>query len=55
MSYIGTQPSYGAFEKQFFTGDGTNSIKSGNVNEAANAMSSHIDARRDAVLKEFYS
>ena len=32
-----------------------NSIKSGNVNEAANAMSSHIDARRDAVLSEFYS
>ncbi len=32
-----------------------NSIKSGNVNEAANSMSSHIDARRDAVLSEFYS
>ena len=32
-----------------------NSIKSRNVKAAANAMSSHIDARRDAVLKEFYS
>ena len=32
-----------------------NSIKSRNVKAAANAMSSHIDARRDAVLKEFCS
>ena len=26
MSYIGTQPSYGAFEKQFYTGNGTNTL-----------------------------
>ena len=26
MSYIGTQPSYGAFEKQFFTGNGTTTL-----------------------------
>ena len=32
-----------------------NSIKSRNVKAAANAMSSHIDARRDAGLIEFYS
>ena len=32
-----------------------NALRSGNKIAAANAMATHIDARRDAVLSEFYS
>lgn len=49
MSYIGSQPSYGAFEKQFFTGDGTNSIY--NLDHVVNSAASLLVSVNGVILE----
>ena len=53
MSYIGSQPSYGAFEKQFFTGDGTNTVY--NLDHIVNSAASLLVSVNGVILLSFYS
>ena len=49
MSYIGTQPSYGAFEKQFYTGNGTNTVY--NLDHVVNTASSLLVSVNGVILE----
>lgn len=49
MSYIGTQPSYGAFEKQFFTGNGTTTVY--NLDHVVNTASSLLVSVNGVILE----
>lgn len=49
MSYIGTQPSYGAFEKQFFTGNGTATVY--NLDHAVNNAGTLLVSVNGVVLE----
>ena len=49
MSYIGTQPSYGAFEKQFFTGNGTTTVYS--LDHVVNTASSLLVSVNGVILE----
>ena len=49
MSYIGSQPSYGAFEKQFYTGNGTNTVY--NLDHVVNTASSLLVSVNGVILE----
>ena len=49
MSYIGTQPSYGAFEKQFYTGNGTNTVYT--LDHVVNTASSLLVSVNGVILE----
>ena len=49
MSYIGTQPSYGAFEKQFYTGNGTHTVY--NLDHVVNTASSLLVSVNGVILE----